>query len=671
MRTPNSILRAAGLPRIALLPALLALAACGGAGSDDDLGSDGGTGGTSHGDESGTSDGDGSDGVDETTAGPPEACDEPWDDLAPLYPPGIEVEPIVTVRDDGVIVTRGAGRVRGRHELEVEHNQYLPLYFENRSYAFVIEDHVAAGEDRIVISYFPEAPVSTFGSGTNLRAWKELGNGNVFHHNVTMETIDLQHQVETLEGNAREGRAMEVGDTLEFEFGIFIAGNDPADPGAVEGRTAYYTDTFRYRVGEGGLHARNEDPSGMMGPAAAEHVLAGDTTIPYLQEEVELSYSQMALDMQPEHVQSFLEGRRLFHTDFGTGEHGEPGNPPLAEQAGKLGPLFNVASCDACHQHNGRGAPPEVGEPITTMAVKLYGDEGLGSQVQPQEGELVIERWEAHEVELADGTRVELVKPIYAGADPAWEYSPRIARQLTGIGLLEAIGEEQILARATVEGCDDEGGISGRAMLVPDPVDGTIKLGRLGWKAEKIGVRHQVADALLQDMGVTTSVFPEGGAAELVDEDLERLVAYVSLLGLPGRRNAEDPQVVRGQEVFEATGCTGCHVMETFTADVHPLVELREQTIRPFSDLLVHDMGEGLADPQGGELAREWRTAPLWGIGLVDDVGGHQRLLHDGRARGFLEAILWHGGEAAFASAAVRAMGTEDREALLAFLGSL
>jgi len=666
MRMPVSILHA-------LLPVMMAslVTACAsdrGDAAGDGLGSGTDEGGAStHGDEGTTGEPDGSD----TGTGEPEACEEPWADLAPLYPPGLSVEPIVTVRDDGVIVTRGAGRVRGRHELENEHNQYLPLYFENRSYAFVIEDHVAAGEDRIVISYFPEAPVSTFGSTTNLRAWKVFGDGNVFHHNVSMDTIDLQHQVEILEGNAREGRAMQVGDTLEFEFGIFIAGNDPADPGAVEGRTAYYTDTFRYRVGQGGLHPRNEDPSGLLGPAP-DHALAGDTTIPYLQAEVELSYSQMALDMQPEHVQPFLEGRRLFHTDFGTGEHGEPGNPALPEQAGKLGPLFNVTACSACHDHNGRGAPPEVGVPLTTMAVKLYGDDALGTQLQPQEAELAIAGWEAHEDQLADGTTVELVRPLYAGADPAWAYSPRVARQLTGLGLLEAIGEEQILARATVEGCDDDGGLSGRAMLVPDPVDGTLKLGRLGWKAEKIGVRHQLADALLQDMGVTTSVFPEpGGGAELSDEDLERLVAYVSLLGLPGRRNADDPQVQRGEEVFEATGCTGCHVRETFTADVHPLVELRDQTIRPFSDLLLHDMGEGLADPQGGPLAREWRTAPLWGIGLVDDVNGHTRLLHDGRARNFLEAILWHGGEAAFASAAVKAMPTADREALLAFLGSL
>ena len=467
------------------------------------------------------------------------------------------------------------------------------------------------------------------------------------------------------------GRPMIVGDTMEFEFGIFIAATDPADPGAIEGRTAYYTDTFRYRVGRGGLHPHNEDPSGVLGPAP-EDTLAGCTTIPHLQQELEFSFSQMALDMQPEHVQPFLQGRRLFHTDFGTGEHGEPGNPVFDAHIGKLGPLFNVASCDACHVHNGRSAPHEPGEVLLTTAIKLYDHATFGDQLQPQEAEIVLDRWEVAEVvELADGTEVELVRPVYAGAETDWAYSPRVARQLTGLGLLEAIDEAQILARAKVEGCDGTGGINGRAMLISDPTDGAVRVGRFGWKAEKVSVRHQIADALIQDMGVTTSLFDGGDAPELSDEELDELVAYVSLLGLPGRRNADDPQVMRGEVLFGTTGCDGCHVREAFTADTHPFVELRDQEIRPFSDLLVHDMGEGLADPQGGPLAREWRTAPLWGLGLLEQVSGHIRLLHDGRARTMLEAILWHGGEATFASAAVRQMGPADREALLAYLGSL
>lgn len=619
------------------------------------------------------SEGDGETDDTEPSGGEPEACDDPYAALSPLFPAGLDVEPIVSVREDGVIVTRAAGRVRGRHELEELFNPFGARYFESRSYALVIEDHVAAGEDLIEVSYYPEAPVSSFGSTTNLRVWKIYGNGNLFYDNLLLETVDLHHQTKALSGNRREGRPLQLGDTMELELGIFIAGNDPADPGAIEGQTAYYTDTFRYQVGHGGLSPRNDDPSGALGPAL-EHTLAGATTIPFVQiaEELHWAFSQMALDMQPEHVQSFLEGRRLFHTDFATGEHTEPGNPALPEHANQLGPLFNVASCSECHAHNGRGRAPAEGEVLRTTAVKLYDDETFGAQLQPQEAELVLDHYALESIELADGTTVELRRPIYAGAEPGWSYSPRLARQLPGLGLLEAIDPAQILARATIEGCNDGGAVSGRALVVADPSDGALRLGRLGWKAEKVSVRHQVADALAQDMGVSTSVFPdERGQIELDDADLERIVTYVSLLGLPGRRNANDAQVRHGEDVFVSTGCVACHVQQAFTADTHPLVELREQTIQPFSDLLLHDMGEGLGDPQGGPLAREWRTAPLWGIGLVDEVAGETHLLHDGRARSLLEAILWHGGEAGFASAAVRGMATADREALLAFLGSL
>jgi CxxC motif-containing protein (DUF1111 family) len=487
-----------------------------------------------------------------------------------------------------------------------------------------------------------------------------------------MDTIDVQHQVKTLTGNPREQRAMQVGDVLEFEFGVFIAGNGAGDPGAIEGRTAYYTDTFRYRVGQGGLQVHNEDPSGRLGPGD-DGLVAGDASVPYVQsaEEQAWNYSQMAIAMQPEHVQRFLEGRRLFHTDFATGEHGEAGNPALPEHAGKLGPLFNAASCDGCHDHNGRSTLPAEGEVLRTVAIKLYGHEALGDQLQPQEAEVTLSQWALQSIELADGTVVELRRPVYGGLDPAWVVSPRVARQLPGLGLLEAIDEADILARAVADDCQDGGGMTGRASVVVDPTDGATRLGRFGWKAEKVSLRHQIADALVQDLGVTSTVFDDGAAAELVDDDLSRLVAYVSLLGMPGRRDVDDPRVIQGEALFGSLGCVGCHVDQAYTAGTHALVELRDQEIRPFSDLLLHDMGEGLADPAGGPLAREWRTAPLWGIGLLDEVHGAPTLLHDGRARSFLEAVMWHGGEAQWARDAVAELGAEDREALFAFLGSL
>jgi len=603
---------------------------------------------------------------DATTTGE-EGC--AFDAIEPQSQPS-ELAPVVSTAEDGALLTRAAGRVRARHELEENFNPFSPRYFEHRSYAFEIRDFVALGESRIEIVYTPQTPPTTYGPTTNFRVFKIYGDGNVFHNNTVLEPGDGGQWIKVIESNAREGRPLEVGDIMEFEFGIFIAGNDPADPDGIEGQTAYYTDTFRYRVGEGGLSARNDDPSGRMGPAQ-NGILAGDVTIPFIQPEAERhwAFSQMALNVQPEHVQSFLEGRRLFHTDFSTGEHTESGNPAQELHRDKLGPLFNAASCTECHVHNGRGLVPVEGEVLRTTAVKLYEDAEFGDQLQPQEQAVTLETYVTSLVPLDDGTEVELRRPSYSAVSGA--FSPRLARQIPGLGLLEAIADTDILANAA---CDPAAlGVSGRAMIVPDPRDGTPRLGRFGWKAEKISLEHQIADALKQDMDVTTELFPDPNAApELETEELARLVAYVRLLSLPGREHADDPTVMRGEEVFRSTGCILCHRPEAQTGSDHPFVELRDQTIRPYTDLLLHDMGEGLGDPQGGPLAREWRTPPLWGVGRLRDVQeGELRLLHDGRARTFLEAVLWHDGEAAFASAAVRGMAADDRDALVAFLESL
>jgi CxxC motif-containing protein (DUF1111 family) len=239
------------------------------------------------------------------------------------------------------------------------------------------------------------------------------------------------------------------------------------------------------------------------------------------------------------------------------------------------------------------------------------------------------------------------------------------------MGLLEAIPEQTILARADEGDCDGDG-ISGRAQLVMDPESGAMRLGRFGWKAEKASVAHQVADALDADMGVTTPVLPgKDGKVELAQRDFDDLVTYARMLSLPARRDVDDPQVQRGEALFTQIGCPRCHVPDVTTGSTHPFVELREQHIHPYSDLLVHDMGPDLADGSGTPQASEWRTAPLWGTGMVEMVSGHTGFLHDGRAQDPIEAVLWHGGEATFAQVAVTQLSGEDRAALLAFLRSL
>jgi len=579
-------------------------------------------------------------------------------DLVPLF--SVEpVTPIVEARADGVLVTRGSGRVRGRHELEGSFSEYGARYFENRSFAFIVEDGVAAGEDWIRVTYLPEAVPSTHGPGTNFRAWKIYGRGNVFHSNMGMERVGPRELYQTVDRNAREGREIRVGDIFEFEFGIFIAGQSPQDPDPIEGRTSYYSDTFRYRVGYGGLTPNNQDPSGRPGPEDDAR-LAGDTTIPWLYAEPELAFTQMALNLQPDATQDFLRGRRLFHTQFDTGEHGESGNPPLTEHAGKLGPLYNAAACTDCHVRNGGGRLREG--PQIDLVLKLAAGSPFGSQLQLQEAEVRVEGFDRQSVALAGGETVELARPIFGTTQPVSGFSPRMAGRIAGVGLLEAVDEAVILEAADPEDGDGDG-ISGRARVVVGPA-GQRHLGRFGWKATQVSVAHQTAGALSADMGVESALL---GGDELATDEFERLVRYVQLLGLPGQEGGS----ARGEALFDEVGCADCHRSAMNTGNTHPRVELRDQAIRPYTDLLLHDMGPELADSTEAPDAAEWRTPPLWGVGRSQEVTGAVHLLHDGRARSVQEAILWHGGEGQKARDGFAALSPEDRAELLRFVESL
>ena len=649
----------------------------------------------------------------ETTAQPA------LDGITPLFTAADAVNPpVVFTRDDGVLVTRGAGRVRGRHEgpqdTNVPFQEWVVDYFQSRTYGWIVEDYTVIGESRIRAHYLP---ITQPTGGTNFRAWKNYSNGDVFNINGGMDTggplpnlslggVDLatsyqasiapyaEIQSAETKSNARDGGAIKAGDLFEFEFGIFFDGGQIQPPGS---RTAYYTDTFRYKVGEGGVTANNPDPyegdaggeadvRWVLGPTR-EAQLGGDTTNVWHYYLTDTYFGQMALNIQHENVQNFVEGRRLFHTDFETGEHSEQGNDPFPEQAGKAGPLLATTSCENCHINNGAGKLIETFDETNSMAFKLYNAGELGNQLQLQEGTAGVASFEEEVVMLADGTSVTLRKPIFSvtandGSSPA--YSARIARKLVGIGLLEAIPEETILSRADMLDCDGNG-ISGRVNFVKDPVSGVTRVGRMGWKAEKISVAHQVADAAEADIGVTTSIIPgPGGEVELDDSDLAKLTTYMRLLAVPGQRDYDDAQVQQGEELFKTIGCSNCHVSDAVTGPNHPFAELRNQSIKPFSDLLLHDMGPDLADNSGIPLpaegdgnpaqpagASEWRTPPLWGVGLLGTVNGNTGLLHDGRAANVLEAVLWHGGEAEAVKQRVIALSTAEREALIRFVESL
>jgi CxxC motif-containing protein (DUF1111 family) len=343
-------------------------------------------------------------------------------------------------------------------------------------------------------------------------------------------------------------------------------------------------------------------------------------------------------------------------------------------------------SCTACHPNNGRALPPAVGAALERYVVRVGDASGgpdplLGSVLQPRgasgsgEGEAILQGWA-----LESGLR----RPSFAftGASPS-HFSARIAPPLVGLGLLEAIPEDAVLAREDAGDADGDG-ISGRASVVTDPESGVPRLGRFGWKAAQATLRHQAAAAFRSDIGVTSRVFPhpDCGASqigcgasrvEVSDVDLDDLAAYLALLGVQARRDSDDPVVELGEALFATAGCTGCHTPTFATTPFHPFAELAEQTIHPYSDLLLHDMGPGLATtlPEGSASGAEWRTPPLWSIGLTAGPSGGEAYLHDGRARSLKEAILWHGGEGKRARDAFASMAAADQEALLAFLRSL
>lgn len=388
-----------------------------------------------------------------------------------------------------------------------------------------------------------------------------------------------------------------------------------------------------------------------------------------------------------------------------------------------LGPLFSARSCSSCHLRDGRGRPPEAGDTDPqSVTINLsvppaqairstpgHGHPGHGGPVPeptyglqfsteavqdvPPEG-AIRTRYEPVEGAFADGTRYTLREPVYAFEELSYGaladsvlVSVRVAPALIGMGLLEAVPEETILAYADSADADGDG-ISGRPNYVWSALHQEDQLGRFGWKANQPSIPEQVASAFLGDMGLTTPIFPEescteaqsacqnvpsGGSPEVEQESLDPVIFYVRTLAVPARRDVQDPEVLRGKKLFHEAQCAACHRPQMQTGALEDVPSVSNQTIYPYTDLLLHDMGPGLADgrPDFKANGREWRTPPLWGLGLIDNVNGHTYLLHDGRARTIMEAVLWHGGEAAASRDAVLQMSEAERDALLAFLESL
>ena len=672
----------------------------------------------------------------DTTTGPVLAS------LAPLYDARTTLEPIAYfVRDDGVVVTRIGDRGRDRHAKDItasdHYDHYLAHYWEYRTARVQFEDYVPKGQSLIRATFITEAELGA--REFRLWFWGQTTTGQ-FHFNPQKQeqkvspnesgvvyhgrgtwnndferTSDQGNQykysldiVNKWENGGQFQKTLQAGTNIEFEISQFLL----APPAGA--RLNYYGTSYVYVIGKPGMAPfewqRGVNKTGGANdgtPIPAAGLSGGSTTLGYnYSNEPAGRFMQLATNLSPGNVQPFVQGRRVHHTNFENGVHDERiDNPIWTDQMGKAGPRYINHSCASCHVRNGRALVADVGGALDKWVFKVADARGApdplrGSVLQPQktgasvpsEGDVALGPW----TQLPSGLRSP--NYVFSNGSPA-RFSARIAPQLVGIGLLDAVSETTILERSDPDDLNSDG-ISGRPSLVVDPVTGQTRLGRFGYKAATFSLAHQVASALNTDIGVMTRMLPnpdcgsqqsQCGAAgqELSDTDFDKLVKYNSLLGVPARRDYANSV---GENSFNDIGCAGCHRATMTTSAYHPLAELRSQIIHAYTDLLLHDMGEGLADnhSEGTASGAEWRTAPLWGLGhaasvmLADakandtislrrDANDINRIgyLHDGRARTIEEAILWHGGEALASRRAYEALNLQAKTEILKFLNSL
>ncbi|OPX55551.1 CxxC motif-containing protein, DUF1111 family [Oceanospirillum multiglobuliferum] len=447
---------------------------------------------------------------------------------------------------------------------------------------------------------------------------------------------------------------------------------------------------------------------------APEARLGGQTSV---DQQDRNAFSLPAANLSPMRQLDFKVGNSFFKAPWVLA-------PSSTTARDGLGPLFNTNACQNCHVKDGRGLVPTHNaqrEANTEQAISLFlrlsrpaltpeerqqqekfgplNDPVYGGQLQnfattqiTPEAEMKLS-YQPRQVRYADGHQVELRVPHYeiirlAYGQPSagLEQSPRIAPAMIGLGLLELIPEAAILANADPED-NNQDGISGKANRVWDIEQQSSQLGRFGWKAGQPTLKQQNSGAFAGDMGLTTRLHPEtdctaaqpchlsasGGEPEVSDKILNHVTFYTQHLAVPAQRNTQKPEVQAGYQQFNALGCQSCHIEHWQTGQAADRPELSQQSIRPFTDLLLHDMGSELADQRPEFLAngQEWRTPPLWGIGLNQVVTGQENYLHDGRARTLEEAILWHGGEAQSSREGFKALSLEQRQQLIQFLESL
>jgi CxxC motif-containing protein (DUF1111 family) len=622
-----------------------------------------------------------------------------------------------------------AGRFRDRHPNEERFDHYVDTYFAGPTFDMTVVDN----GDSIDVTIAPQASMDV--QAVDFKNYEAMGSGqggalpNPTPLCFTPPAIAAVGVRATAMGNSVwKGHLgnLSYGQLVDWELTF------------VRSRT-YYTEWFQYYVGSGRLQPK------VMHPWA--HA-AGDQSITDVSTD-EFGYAQHIPNLSPKELADFISGKVLFEADFATLNGYNPATtydcprgstpgtkiptivtPPLKSPMFTAGnaytnmslasiarPGYTSSACFSCHHLDGKGQPADDKGMGNTL-LKLFSSDGTADATYgtildqhaksgaPEAAPSIT--WATSAVKLADGTSIELRKPVLSAGTlrdgplgASTHVSPRLPRPVFGMGLLEAVPVETIMGLADPNDANGDK-VSGRPNFVTDTKTGARVLGRFGWKAGTASLREAAALAFVNDIGVTSPLFPKHRcganqaactsavagvtAPQLSDTDLDHIQSYLRTLSVPPRRNYEDPKAIAGMGLFAAIGCSKCHVPNLVTSSTFEMPELRNLPIQPFTDLLLHDMGPGLADDapveEGDATGSEWRTPPLWGNGTgtavmypaIDafDPNNHPppggAYLHDGRARSITEAVLWHGGEAQAMRDAFVALTAEQRESLLAYV---
>ncbi len=647
-----------------------------------------------------------------------------------------------------------AGRFRDRHPNEERFDHFVDTYFDGPIFSLDLVDHGDSVDVTIV-------PVDTHVYGVDFKHYECFGNGMSGGLPAPTPLCFTPPGLSALGVRLNPSNAsatssgtyttsvtnLSYGQLLDFEL-TFVR-----QPGPMDNRT-YYTEFFEYYVGSGRLQPHVQHP---WAHAAGDESVT-DVTVD------QFGYAQHIPNITLTELTHFISGKVLFEANFeshvgynppttfdcprglmpGTVVPALSDTPPVSPLftagtsftnlalATVARPGYTASACFSCHHLDGKGPPAgatlpdqsgltDNGMGASLMKLFTVSADGKSAGPDPSYGTILDQSapaggtpeakptvtWQTVTGQFEDGTPYSLRQPVLSTGTlrdgplaPATHVSLRIPRPVFGLGFLEAVPEETILANADPNDANGDG-ISGRPNYVTDPATNELALGRFGWKAGASSLREQAALAFVNDMGLTSPLYPQhrcgttqsacldavnDAMPELADTDLDHLQAYLRGLSVPPRRNYDDPLAAKGQALFFGSGCSLCHVPNLVTSATYAIPEMRNLNIQPFTDLLLHDMGPGLADDapieEGTATGSEWRTCPLWGNGSgpsvmyqsIDafdpngDAPTGAVYLHDGRARSITEAILWHGGEAQRPRDQFAKMSASNRAALLAFV---